>query len=91
MKQKIFTKDYSEMLKSSVEENMGYYRDPEFSWEAAAGNNVKELDFDQPDLSGMMQYAETNDSKVDLFAAQGGLSVAGGCRCLTKELDMIAC
>ena len=24
-------------------------------------------------------------------AAQGGLSVAGGCRCLTKELDMIAC
>ena len=23
--------------------------------------------------------------------AQGGLSVAGGCRCLTKELDMIAC
>lgn len=25
------------------------------------------------------------------FTAQGGLSVAGGCRCLTKELDMIAC
>ena len=25
------------------------------------------------------------------FQAQGGLSVAGGCRCLTKELDMIAC
>jgi len=23
--------------------------------------------------------------------AQGGLSVAGRCRCLTKELDMIAC
>ena len=23
--------------------------------------------------------------------AQRGLSVAGGCRCLTKELDMIAC
>ena len=23
--------------------------------------------------------------------AQGGLSVADGCRCLTKELDMIAC
>ena len=32
---------------------------------------------------------------LDVFhhyiAAQGGLSVAGGCRCLTKELDMIAC
>ena len=25
------------------------------------------------------------------FWAQGGLSVADGCRCLTKELDMIAC
>ena len=25
------------------------------------------------------------------FLAQGGLSVADGCRCLTKELDMIAC
>ena len=25
------------------------------------------------------------------YLAQGGLSVAGGCRCLTKELDMIAC
>lgn len=27
----------------------------------------------------------------DGFSAQGGLSVADGCRCLTKELDMIAC
>ena len=26
-----------------------------------------------------------------LKRAQGGLSVADGCRCLTKELDMIAC
>ena len=26
-----------------------------------------------------------------IFLAQGGLSVADGCRCLTKELDMIAC
>ena len=25
------------------------------------------------------------------IVAQGGLSVADGCRCLTKELDMIAC
>ncbi|WP_262280978.1 hypothetical protein [Hallella absiana] len=25
------------------------------------------------------------------ISAQGGLSVADGCRCLTKELDMIAC
>ena len=31
--------------------------------------------------------AGRNEEKL----AQGGLSVAGGCRCLTKELDMIAC
>ena len=29
--------------------------------------------------------------KQEVFWAQGGLSVADGCRCLTKELDMIAC
>ncbi|MBQ9186697.1 MAG: hypothetical protein IJ144_02590 [Prevotella sp.] len=28
---------------------------------------------------------------VEKKKAQGGLSVADGCRCLTKELDMIAC
>jgi len=30
------------------------------------------------------------NNSLDIWA-QGGLSVAGGCRCLTKELDMIAC
>ena len=30
-------------------------------------------------------------SNIQRILAQGGLSVAGGCRCLTKELDMIAC
>ena len=38
---------------------------------------------------------EALDKKKYAFAAdimaQGGLSVADGCRCLTKELDMIAC
>ena len=28
---------------------------------------------------------------LHVIMAQGGLSVADGCRCLTKELDMIAC
>lgn len=28
---------------------------------------------------------------LEIKRAQGGLSVADGCRCLTKELDMIAC
>ena len=32
-----------------------------------------------------------NYIKISLSRAQGGLSVADGCRCLTKELDMIAC
>ena len=31
------------------------------------------------------------DCNIKVMEAQGGLSVAGGCRCLTKELDMIAC
>ena len=31
------------------------------------------------------------EKKITPKEAQGGLSVAGGCRCLTKELDMIAC
>ena len=30
-------------------------------------------------------------NKNEIQVAQGGLSVADGCRCLTKELDMIAC
>lgn len=30
-------------------------------------------------------------AKLRRILAQGGLSVADGCRCLTKELDMIAC
>ena len=30
-------------------------------------------------------------AQSDEIQAQGGLSVADGCRCLTKELDMIAC
>ena len=32
-----------------------------------------------------------DDRSIRAKSAQGGLSVAGGCRCLTKELDMIAC
>ena len=34
---------------------------------------------------------EITKDKITDILAQGGLSVAGGCRCLTKELDMIAC
>ena len=45
---------------------------------------------------GINSYVGTICEELLLLAseqksAQGGLSVAGGCRCLTKELDMIAC
>ena len=36
-------------------------------------------------------YGIRTSLKYNEILAQGGLSVAGGCRCLTKELDMIAC
>ena len=38
---------------------------------------------------GFSGYA--NSTLFENCRAQGGLSVADGCRCLTKELDMIAC
>ena len=39
------------------------------------------------------EYNKTSscNSLIAPITAQGGLSVAGRCRCLTKELDMIAC
>ena len=40
--------------------------------------------------SSFTQKKNPNKISSDILA-QGGLSVAGGCRCLTKELDMIAC
>ena len=38
-------------------------------------------------LSGILR----SEYAIEVNMAQGGLSVADGCRCLTKELDMIAC
>ena len=40
---------------------------------------------------GFNKEKTMNVNTKPLNTAQGGLSVAGGCRCLTKELDMIAC
>ena len=42
-------------------------------------------------VGSVRDIAELYTQCVEINAAQGGLSVAGGCRCLTKELDMIAC
>ena len=43
------------------------------------------------DIEKAAVACEANIIIIDNISAQGGLSVAGGCRCLTKELDMIAC
>lgn len=70
MKQGIFLPAYAETLQANVEENLRYYIDPLHDWKKAAGDNIQELDFDQPDLSGMMKYANTNKAVDDFYAAQ---------------------
>jgi len=37
------------------------------------------------------EWLANQQRQQQYIQAQGGLSVADGCRCLTKELDMIAC
>ena len=66
---------------------------PKFSVSHVAYLN-KDVDTDT--LKDKVLYMDTreqalNEVLVATKRAQGGLSVAGGCRCLTKELDMIAC
>ena len=57
------------------------------------GNNQGELGIRKAPLtiinSENMKLIKTSNNEDN--PAQGGLSVADGCRCLTKELDMIAC
>ena len=55
-------------------------------WQNALWGNEDELL-----VSGEIQKILIDDLCSGKKEAQGGLSVAGGCRCLTKELDMIAC
>ena len=45
----------------------------------------------QANLLGYEGVCVTDNKAIANSLAQGGLSVADGCRCLTKELDMIAC
>ena len=42
-------------------------------------------------IQAIMKYKSAYAKYEQELSAQGGLSVADGCRCLTKELDMIAC
>ena len=60
-------------------------------------NNVPKKRLDEEDYffnyqdSVAKKEKESFAKEVKENTAQGGLSVAGRCRCLTKELDMIAC
>lgn len=70
MVQCVFYPDYAEGLQSNVTENLQHYIDPSYDWKLAAGDNVKELDFEQPDLSGMMEFAESKKAVDDFYAAK---------------------
>ena len=64
-------------------------------WAKRKFRNVYALSFiygqkHQKEVEVAKKIANKASVKLEIMA-QGGLSVAGGCRCLTKELDMIAC
>lgn len=70
MRQRLFTPKYSEALEANVEENLSKYLDPNYNWEDDANGEIRELDFEQPDLSGMMAYANTSLATDDFKAAK---------------------
>ena len=74
-----------------TQDSISYWEDfdkPKITW----GNlNLKGSYSFAPEgmfINAPCPFIATNNTAI---LAQGGLSVAGGCRCLTKELDMIAC
>ena len=70
MKQRIFKKKYAQQLEEHVEQNMPKYINPDFSWEENSQGQTIDLDFEQPDLSGMMDYAENSSASSDYYAAK---------------------
>ncbi len=70
MKQKIFTKKYYETLVENVAENIAKYTDQSFSWADEAKDNIIEIDMEQPDLSGMLNYTDSHKATDDLEAAK---------------------
>lgn len=70
MRQRVFTPKYSQELYAKVSENLEKYADPEFDWVASSSGEVRDLDFEQPDLSGMMKYASTGFATDDFKAAK---------------------
>lgn len=70
MKQKIFTPQYASMLNDNVEENLSKYLDAYFDWEQDAGDQIRELDFEQPDLSEMLNFTASKRAVDDGQAAK---------------------
>lgn len=70
MKQRIFKKKYAQQLEEHVEQNMPKYINPDFSWEEDSQGQTIDLNFEQPDLSGMMDYAENSSASSDYYAAK---------------------
>lgn len=72
MKQRVFTPQFSEDLESSINENLIKYNDPNYSWEEEAKSQdaIRELDFEQPDLSCMMNYADNSLAVNDFYAGK---------------------
>lgn len=72
MKQKAFTPIFADNLRSKINENIAKYNNPDYLWETEAkeANAIIELDFEEPDLSGMMEFANNNLAKNDFFAGK---------------------
>ena len=79
MKQRIFTPLFCEDLESNINDNLDKYNNSDYSWEEEAKSQdaIRELGFEQPDLSGMMEYADNslaeNDSRLCRPAQTRGL------------------
>lgn len=72
MKQKAFTPIFADNLRSKVGENIAKYNNPDYLWanEAKEADAMIELDFEEPDLSGMMDYADNSLAENDFFAGK---------------------
>ena len=72
MKQKAFKPIFADNLRAKVGENIAKYNNPDYCWEneAKEADAIIELDFEEPDLSGMMDYADNSLAKNDFFAGR---------------------
>ena len=75
MKQQIFTPNFAEWLKLHVEENLSKYLNPSFSWRDFAKERKEleglyETDIEQPDLTGMLAFADSKTSADDYEAGK---------------------